>query len=94
LPAVEVVSAGAGLALFLFPGAAWTLALAPRMGWMRAAPLALVLAFTVAPAALFVLNVAFDAPLTLGPIALLTTALGMAGLAVRAAGPVLRSVSG
>jgi predicted membrane-bound spermidine synthase len=80
-----------GLALFLFPGAAWALALAPRLGWAKGAGLATVLAFTVAPGALFLLNVLFDAPLRLDTAVFLSVALGMAGIATRLAGPLLSS---
>ena len=78
----------AGLALFLFPGAAWTLALAPRLGWRAAAPVGVVVAFTAAPAALFLLNLLFDAPLRLATMAPLAVAVGMAGVAARLAAPV------
>lgn len=79
----------AGLALFLFPGLAWTLALAPGLGWPRALALSLVAAFTVAPAALFALNLLFDVPIRLATIAFLCVALGMAGISFHLAGPLL-----
>lgn len=83
----------AGLALFLFPGLAWTLALAPRLPRALALALAPVMAFTLAPLALFILNLFFGAPLRPAPMAFFAAALGLAGLAVRLHGPVVRRVS-
>lgn len=74
-----------GLAIFLFPGVAWTLALAPRLGRARAAALSVVLAFTAAPAALFVLNAVLNLPIRPATSAFLAVALGMCALAMRAA---------
>jgi hypothetical protein len=72
----------AGFAMFVFPGAAWAWALAPRLGWARAAPLALVLAFTLLPALLFALDLLFEVPIDLATMMLFATALGLAGVAV------------
>lgn len=93
-PAVEhgLAETLAGLALFLFPGVAWSLALAPGLPRPLAVALAPVLAFTLGPLALFVLNLFFGAPLRPAPMAFFAAALGLAGLAVRLHGPVVRRV--
>jgi hypothetical protein len=83
----------AGLALFLFPGAAWTWALAPRMPLWKSVPLAVLLAFTLGPLALFALQVLVDLPLRLGTMATLAMALGLAGFAVRLRAPLLAAVA-
>ncbi|MCA1813874.1 MAG: hypothetical protein LC624_07980 [Halobacteriales archaeon] len=70
-----------GLALFLFPGVAWARVVAPDLGLGGSAGLSVVLAFTLAPAALFALNTVFAVPVRPDVSALLAAGFGMAGLA-------------
>lgn len=78
-----------GLALFLFPGATWAFALGRGLDLPKRIALSVVLSFTLAPMAMFVLNLIFGVPIRLSTIAFLSSALGMVGLAVLVA-PLLR----
>lgn len=82
-----------GLALFLFPGMAWSWAFAPGLPRLARVALGLVLAFTVAPALMFALNLMFDVPIRLDTIAFVSLALGLVGVARMVAQPLLARVS-
>lgn len=81
-----------GLGLFLFPGFAWAFALGRDLPLASRLALGPVLAFTVAPAVTFTLNLLFDVPIRLDTIAFLSAALGMAGVASLAS-PRLRALA-
>ncbi|HLE97439.1 MAG TPA: hypothetical protein VI997_08730 [Candidatus Thermoplasmatota archaeon] len=61
---VEFLRAVLGAALLLAPGVALVWALLPDLDRVKAAALAVVLAFTVVPAIVLVLNVALRVPIT------------------------------
>lgn len=79
----------AGLALFVFPGAAWAMVLSPRAGRAALVPLAVVLSFTVLPLVAYFLNLFFRVPLQLATFAFLGATLGLAAIALRVAPPLL-----
>lgn len=63
--------------------------LVPRLPWHHGIPLSVVAAFTIEPAAMLALHMAFGVPITLEVTAFLAALLGTAGLVVL----VLRSVN-
>lgn len=77
-----VVGLLGGLALFLFPGAAWAYALGRGLSPAQRIALALVLSFTLAPMAMMALNLLLGVPIRYSTIALLTLGVGLAGVAV------------
>lgn len=89
----SVARAVVGGALFLFPGLAWSLALLPRAPLATTLAAGVLLAFVVAPLALFVLNIFFGLPMRLSTMAFLAVALGMVAVAWRAYDRVLERAS-
>lgn len=79
---VDWARAIVGLIVFFAPGAAWTWALLRHLGWMRAVPVAAVLAFTIEPFAMLALNLVFGVPVNLATGTYLSVALALAGVAV------------
>ncbi len=62
------------------PGLAWTWALAPGLDWAKFLFLSVIVAFTVQPATLYLLNVFLGVPITHLNIALLSLSLALLGL--------------
>lgn len=70
-----------GTLIFLAPGAAWTWALLRHLGWLRAIPIAFLLAFTLEPGVLLFSNLVLGVPATAAVGIYLSTALALGGLA-------------
>lgn len=68
-----------GLALFFAPGAAWASVFGRALGWPARVALAVLLSFTLVPAAMFVLDVLFGVPVTRAAFAWLAVGFSLAG---------------
>lgn len=66
--------------LFWFPGLIWTWALTPNLAWAYRVPLSIVAAFTIQPATMLLLGFFLRVPVNLTTTALLSVALGLAGI--------------
>lgn len=71
-----------GGGLFWLPGLAWAWALTRELGPALWLPISIVLAFTVQPFTMLLVNLLFGVPIQLGTTVTLSVALAMAGLAV------------
>ncbi len=80
LGGISLYQAVLGGLLFWLPGFVWTWALTPRLAWAYRIPLSLVTAFTLQPAVMMLLNLLLRVPVNLTTTALLSAALGLAGL--------------
>lgn len=79
IPWLQVLVGGS---LFLLPGITWVWALGGDLGLAQRVPLALLGAFTFAPATVYFLNLFLNVPLSLAVMTFVTAAVGLAGLAV------------
>lgn len=68
-----------GLALFFAPGAAWAAFFGRALGGPARVALAVLLSFTIVPAAMFVLDVLFGVPVTRASFAMLALVFALAG---------------
>ena len=69
-----------GLVLFFAPGAVWSLCLARALSWPARVAIAVLLAFTLVPALMFVLDLAFGVPLRVGTFAAVSALVTAGGL--------------
>lgn len=79
---IEPVRLILGGLLFYLPGFTWTWALTPRLAWAYRAPLTIVAAFTIQPAAMLLLNLVLFVPINIATTSYLSAALALIGLVV------------
>lgn len=77
---VDVVQLVLGLLVLWAPGVSWTWALAPGLDWAKFLFTSVVVALTVQPAAMFLLNVFLSVPIA--PMNVVLLSLGLALLAL------------
>lgn len=77
---VDVAQMLLGGALFWAPGLTWAWAFLPEAPWSQRLPLSIVLAFTLTPAAMFLLNLVLGVPIRLATTAFLAVTLALLGL--------------